>query len=203
MTARYNTATYRSLVFLAFLAGCFVAFLVTTKSTVSAQDVPAVPYKIGVVDLQMIMANYDKRKEKYAELQKEVDELQKGIDALSQKIETMKKDYEAKKDQMTDEQRSEMRTQIETEYTNYRAELEKRQRLIDSKEERVLKEIFSDIDNAIQTIADKEGYHLVLNAKSGPRGSVLYSSPTIDITSKVLVTLQSSQPAAAGTTKKK
>jgi len=146
-------------------------------------------YKIGVVDLQQLLADYDKRKDKYDELQKEVDELQKDIDAMSGRITKAKQEYEEKRDTISEEERLEMKNKIEDDYAQYRIELDKRQRLIDNKEESVLKEVFKDIQAAISRVATAENYHLVLNAKGGPRGSVLYHAPAIDITSKVLTTL--------------
>jgi len=43
-----------------------------------------------------------------------------------------------------------------------------------------------DIEAVIAQIAEKDGYHLILNATKGTRASVVYNSPTIDITSRVL-----------------
>jgi len=54
----------------------------------------------------------------------------------------------------------------------------------------VLAEVMKDIDSAITKIAEEEKYHLILNnAKSGPEPNILYRSPTIDITSKLLAKL--------------
>ena len=69
---------------------------------------------------------------------------------------------------------------------DYKSELEKRQHTIDTNEETVLKEVVEDITKVITQVAEKEGYHLVLNSSGGPRGSVIYSSATIDITPTVL-----------------
>jgi Skp family chaperone for outer membrane proteins len=163
----------------------------TEKASAPASTQASTNYKIGVVDMQTILAEYNKRKAKYAELQKEVEALQKDIDDMSTRIETAKKSYEDGQGKMSDDDRFDLKTKIESDYATYRAELEKRQKLIDSKEERVLKEVLTDVEDAINKVAASENYHLILNAKSGPRGSVLYHSPTIDITSKVLAQLNS------------
>lgn len=146
-------------------------------------------YKIAVVEMQTLLSEYDKRKEKYDALQEEVDERQKGIDELSAKIEAAKKRYEEEGDEMAEEERFELKNQIESDYATYRSELEKHQRYIDNQEERVLKEVLKDIHAAIAEVGEKENYHLILSTTSGPRGGVLYHHPTIDITSKVLATL--------------
>lgn len=143
-------------------------------------------YRIAVVDMGLLMQKYAKREKMYADLQKEVDKLQSEIDVKQKGIEEARADYEKSRDKMTDEERSAKRLQIENDIANYKSELEKRQRLIDSNEEKVLKEVVDDIQKVIAQVAEQEGYHLVLNSGGGPRASVLYSSTTIDITSKVL-----------------
>ena len=146
-------------------------------------------YRIAVVDMSVLMAEYNKRKDKYAELQKEVDNLQEEIDAMSARIEKQKEEYENNRASMTDDERFDKRAQIESDFAQYRSELERRQRLIDTKEERVLVEVVSDIEKAIAQVAESEGYHLIFNAARGPKASVLYHSATIEITSRVLQVL--------------
>ena len=143
-------------------------------------------YRIAVVDMSLLLSEYNKRKSKYDELQKEVDRLQQEIDAMSQRIEKAKEEFEASRANMTDDERFDKRSQIESDFVQYRSELERRQRLIDTQEERVLKEVVTDIEKVISQIAEKEGYHLILNAAKGTRASVLYHSATIDITPRVL-----------------
>jgi len=143
-------------------------------------------YRIAVVDMAKLMKDYKKREQKYAELQKSVDAMQKEIDAKQKTIEAERAEYEKGRDGMTDEKRSAARLKIEQDIADYKSELEKRQRAIDTNEETVLKEVVEDISGVIAKVAEKEGYHLVLNSSGGPRGSVLYSSATIDLTSTVL-----------------
>ena len=158
---------------------------------VSAQEDGDSGYKIGVVDMQAVLAKYEKRKQKYEELEQEVEQRQAGIDEMSEKIEAMKERYESEKDTMDPDELLALEKQIRDDYATYRSELDKQQRYIDNQEEMVLKEILKDVEAAINKLATEENYHLILNAKSGPRGSVLYHSPTIDITSKVLSALNS------------
>lgn len=143
-------------------------------------------YRIAVVDMSLLMAEYNKRKEKYDKLQEEVDRLQVEIDSMSQRIEKAKEEYEANRVNMTDDERFDQRAKIEADFAQYRSELERRQRLIDTEEERVLKEVVDDIERVITATAEKEGYHLILNASKGPRASILYHSATIDITPRIL-----------------
>lgn len=146
-------------------------------------------YRIAVVDMSVLMAEYNKRKDKYEELQKEVDSLQVEIDTMSKRIEQSKEEYEANRATMTDDERFDKRAKIESDFAQYKSELDRRQRLIDNQEERVLVEVVTDIEKAIAQVAESEGYHLILNATRGPRASVLYHSTTIEITPAVLQVL--------------
>jgi outer membrane protein len=145
-------------------------------------------YKIAVVDMPMVIKDYKKRESLYAALEKEVSTLQSEIEAMGKDIDAKKAKFEAEASKMEDDARFNLKQEIESQYVKYKSELERRQRLIDSKEEAVLKEVLADIKKAIQEIAAAEGYHLVLNSNSS-QGAVVYSSETIDVTSKVLAKL--------------
>ncbi len=166
------------------------AFAVVGAEPARAQD-SGTQYRIAVVDMSVLMDEYEKRKEKYDELQREVDRLQEEIDAMSRRIERAKEEYEASRATMTDDERFNRRAAIESDFSDYRSELERRQRLIDTQEERVLVEIVGDIERTVAQVAESEGYHIIFNATPGPRASVLYHSATIDITSRVLQVLNS------------
>jgi Skp family chaperone for outer membrane proteins len=158
-----------------------------TGSTVLAQNAPAAGggYKIGVVDMQALIADYPKRQQRYDSLQQQVDALQGEIDKMLQGIEQQVKSLEASAATMTEEQRVAARNKIEQDRFNYRMELDKRQRMIDNQEEEVLKEVLGDINKAVSQIAASENFHLILNSRGGSRGSVVWFSPTIDVTSRV------------------
>jgi len=146
-------------------------------------------YKIGVVDMQAILAQYDKRKAKYDDLQKQVDALQAGIDKMSRDIEAAKDDYEKRKASLSDAELFNLETKIRNDYADYQNKLQQSQREIDGMEELVLREVLKDIQAAIEKIAENGNYHLVLNDGKGARGAVLYASASIDITSQILAEL--------------
>ncbi len=168
----------------ATLCCVFAAGLLSTPAQAEDSN-----YKIAVVDMQNVLAKYDKRKEKYEDLQREVDTLQAGIEKMADRIEAAKKDYDERKDSLDDDQLAKLETTIKNDYADYQNELQKSQREIDTMEERVLKEVLKDIQSAIEKIAEGGNYHLILNKGRGPRGAVLFAAPRIDITSKILLEL--------------
>jgi len=144
-------------------------------------------FKIGVVDFRYLLTAYNKRKTEYDKLQKEVDDLQKGIDGIANEVEKLKGQYDAQVDKMSSTERRALEEKIEGLAADFRAELAKRQRLVDRKEKQVVETLITDIRAVVEEIAVTENYHLILDANSPnpPRGGVLYYSKTLDITPKV------------------
>lgn len=158
----------------------------------TAQDTASGGYKIAVVDLQQVVAEYNKRELRYKELESQVKARQAPIDQLSETIEAKKKQYEDGRTTMSEDDRRDLKFEIEQKFVEYKAMLEKQQNEIDSMEATVLEEVFADIEKTLNKIATRDNYHLILNARGGPRGTVLYHSTQIDITSQVLADLNGS-----------
>jgi len=142
-------------------------------------------YKIGVVDIEAVIENYQKKKDKMAELAAQVKTDQTQIDTLTNKLDGLQKAYEAANDTMTDADRSAKQGEIRKLVTDIKTQTAERQSLIDQRESEIRTEVFADVNKAIKVISESENYHLVLNSRSLPNSSVLYASPTIDMTSKV------------------
>jgi outer membrane protein len=194
-TKEYPPVNSKSRLVVLSLAVAAVAGAMLAPPLAAAQDTAAGGYKIGIVDMQTVLADYQKRRESYSRLEAEVKSRQAEIDRLSNEIEAMKKDYEARRESMSESERSDLRKRIEDKYAEYRTKLDANQREIDRREEEVLKEVFKDVEAAIKSLAEREGYHLIMNGRSQPRGAVLYYSTTIDVTGSLLAALN----AGAGT----
>lgn len=165
---------------------CCALFAAVGSTHAFAEDATA-GYKIGVVDMQTVLAKYNKRKTKYDDLQKQVDALQSGIDAKSKAIEAAKADYEKKKkDGLASDALSALELKIRSDYVDYQAELTRSQQQIDSMEEQVLKEVLKDVQETVEKIATDGKYFLILNHRNGPNSAVLYAATSIDITPQVL-----------------
>lgn len=176
----------------AWLVGCTLAAAAAVADAPvgkapAASGSESKAYKIGVVNRKEVFDAYTKTKTEYETLQQEVDGRQKKVDALSTQIDDQKKEYDGKKDSMTETERDEFKAKVESDYRQYRGELDRMQRDIDSMELRVVKKLFGDIDRAIARVGAEGGYHLVLDGtpKDTP-GSVIYYSPTLNMTQKVI-----------------
>ena len=151
-----------------------------------------VQYRIGVVNRKQVLDKYAKVKDEYKKLQAKVDAEQGDIDKLSKKIEDMKKEYDDQKGSMTPEQKATKEADVQKEYGEYKSLLDKKQREIDADEQLLMRTVLSEIDQVVSKIATEQGFHLVLEGSSS-RGGVIFYSPTIDITQRVVDALNSKQ----------
>lgn len=156
----------------------------------SATAAPAAgQYKIGVVNRKKVLEGYNKVKAEYERLKKEMEDLQKPIDALSTKINGMKEAYDKEKDKLSPEVRSERELEVQKMFSEYQSTLKTNQDLLDAKERQLMKNVLTEVDTAVSKLADKEGYHLILEGSG--HATAIYYSPTIDVTPKVVEILNS------------
>jgi len=148
-------------------------------------------YKIGCADVEQIIENYEKRKARMGALESKVKAMQVEIDKMTTALDASKADYDKNKDSWTDEQRRTKRNEIEESVRKIRQETENRQRTIDKEEEEIIIEVYKDVNAALNKVATEGNYHLILNSRKGRGSAVLYTSPTIDVTSKIQEALKS------------
>jgi Skp family chaperone for outer membrane proteins len=174
---------------------------VGVSNSASAQETAAGGYKIAVVDVQRVLAEYGKRKAKYDELQAKVNSLQVEVDALSNSIEAKKKSYEEKRQAgAAPTELNGIEATIKQELATYELKLKENQNTIDTMEKAVLTEVVGDVEKAIDEIGTSGNYHIILNARKDSGGAVLYYAAPLDITQSVLSKLNggsSAAPAAA------
>jgi outer membrane protein len=180
--------------------GAMMAIL-AVLAPVGAQETAARPttdqYKIGVVNVKEVFDQYERQKQEYEKLRSERDTKQKNIDVLADQIETKKKAFDEQKATMSEEQRTAAGLEIDGLVRQYEADFRKLQGDIDSLEKQLLERVFKDIQDAIAEVATTGNYHLVLESGEGSRTGVLFSSPTLDITQKVVDHLHGKTAAAS------
>ena len=164
--------------------------LLGAATTASAADVQtsAAPgqYKIGIVNVKEVFDAYQKQKEEYKKLQTDRDTKQKDIDALSERVSKAKEKYEAEKTKMPEAERDALEEQIQADFSRYQAEFKRLQQDIDRREKKMLDDIFDAIHKAVQEVGAQGDYHLILEAGVGGRSGVLYSSPTLNMTTQII-----------------
>jgi len=139
--------------------------------------------KIAYVDLSKVFDGYQKTKEFDAVLQTEGEAFQKERDAMVQKIQ----DAQSKLDLMKDSEKSAMEADIEKQKNDVVAyDKEKRTELAKKRDDKV-REILTEIQGVVTTIAKRDGYTYVLNDRV-----MIYGDPQSNITDEVSKSLNDS-----------
>jgi outer membrane protein len=140
----------------------------------------AADLKIAYVDLGKVFDSYQKTKDFDAILQTEGEAFQKERDAMVQKIQ----DAQSKLALMNDAQKTSMQADIEKQKNDVVAyDKEKRTELAKKRDDKV-REILTQIQGVVSTIAKNDGYTYVLNDRV-----MIYGDPTMNITDEVMKTL--------------
>lgn len=162
-----------------FKSACFLLFLVFIFS--SSSSMAADVAKIGVIDLQKILAASSAGKLIQAELKKEKDKLESDLKQKGEEIEKISKRLERESmvmsKEMRDEKEREQRIKIndfKTLQKKYRSDLQKF-------EVKLMNTLKADINDIVQEIGKKEGYLLIIN-----KFGVLYAPSSIDLTDKLI-----------------
>jgi outer membrane protein len=143
----------------------------------------AADLKIAYVDLSKVFDDYQKTKEFDALLQSEGEAFQKDRDAMIQKIQ----DAQSKLDLMKDSEKASLEADIEKQKNDVVAfDKEKRTELAKKRDDKV-REILTEIQGIVSTIAKNEGYTYVLNDRV-----MIYGDPQYNITDEVSKNLNDS-----------
>jgi outer membrane protein len=139
--------------------------------------------KIGIIDLQMVIANSRAGKAAKAAFEAEFKQKQQIIESKSSQLESMKNEFiqngpvmnEATRKQKADEI-DRLDKDLQRSRADFRDELQKR-------DYELLEKILKDLDGILQSIGKSGGYTLIIEKTEG---GVIYSIPSIDITQKVI-----------------
>ena len=158
---------------------CFISisiFLFFTNSSFAA-DVA----KIGVIDLQKILATSAAGKHIQDELKKEKEKMEVNLQKRGTEIENIRKRLERESMVMGKEMREEKERESRIKINDFKILQKKYRSDLQKLEGGLMNQFKSDIDNIVKAMGKKEGYLLIIN-----KFGVIYSPNSIDITDKVI-----------------
>jgi outer membrane protein len=142
------------------------------------------PEKVGVVDSGKIIQQMPETKQAEATLQSTAAPYQKELDRLSQDYQKSVAAYKQQAASMTKAARDQKEKELNTKgqaLDKYQQEKFGRNGILEKKQQELLTPIRNKALAAVQTIAQKEGYSLVIE-----KSVMVYGSPDNDLTFKVL-----------------
>jgi outer membrane protein len=142
--------------------------------------------KIGYVDSNEIMRNFEEVRLAEIELEKEGRKLEaEGIKLVS-KLDSLKQDYERQRLLMSETRQNEKKNEIanmEKSIQNFQMDKFGPEGEIYKKQNQLLKPVLGKIDAAIQQVGSDRGYDFILDAMSG---ALLYALDSHNLTEAVM-----------------
>ena len=142
--------------------------------------------KIGYVDSNEIMNNFDEVRQVQADLEKEQRRLESEFNELVFGLDSLKQDYDRQRLLMSDTRRNEKENEIANkEKSVQKFQLDKfgPEGEIYRKQNQLLKPVLGKIDAAIQQVGSDRGYDYILDAMSG---ALLYALDSHNLTEAVM-----------------
>ena len=142
--------------------------------------------KIGYVDSNEIMNNFDEVRQVQADLEKEQRRLESEFNELVYSLDSLKQDYDRQRLLMSDTRRNEKENEIlNKEKSIQKFQLDKfgPEGEIYKTQNLLLKPVLAKIDDAIQKVGSERGYDFILDAMSG---ALLYALDSHNLTEDVM-----------------
>ena len=156
----------------AFIA-ILIALLAFGGSTMAQKTI-----KLGHINSNDLMQIMPGRDTAQALLEKEVADLQAELEGMKKEYETKVSDYLAKKDQLSELIRKAKESDIQAMATRIEEAQDNAQRLLQERQEVLLKPIVDRAKKAIEEVGKENGYTYIFDAGVG---AVLYSQDSDDI----------------------
>ena len=155
--------------------------LTLTLASIALADV-----KIGYVDSNEIMNNFDEVRQVQADLEKEQRRLESEFNELVYSLDSLKQDFDRQRLLMSDTRRNEKENEIvNKEKSVQKFQLDKfgPEGEIYRVQNQLLKPVLAKIDAAIQKVGSERGYDFILDAMSG---ALLYALDSHNLTEDVM-----------------
>ncbi len=138
--------------------------------------------KIGVVDLQQVIANSKQGKEATAKLKKEYEKKKAEVDKKRAEVQRLREELEKKSALLSEKAKK-------AKQDEYREALRELQHLIDDsksdlrlKENELRQQLLKQAVSVVQKLAKEKGYGLVIDMSGG----VVYADPSLNISKEAL-----------------
>jgi len=178
------------------LLGILLALLVLATQA-SAKDM-----KLGVINSEQILTNFSEYQTSMRSLREEKEDWDRQIASREKEIEAEVKDFQLQENTLSPVTRSERRSNIDrrvAELEEFKAEIyaEPNGRFFRRNKE-LMEPLITKVNNAIQAVAEEEGYDMILDNSMPIVVYVREESVDVNLNQKVLEKLQGSAAPASG-----
>ncbi|MEA3369267.1 MAG: OmpH family outer membrane protein [Candidatus Ratteibacteria bacterium] len=156
----------------------FAAYLFSGVDTGFARD----NVKIAVIDLGRIMKSYNKREALFNKFEKEKEKKKQEITKLQAEVVKLRKALVEEIESLTEKQKEKKQKVLRTKLEKLQKMVKESNQELGVLDQDMHKELYEEIDKAVQSIARKQGYTLVIQNQ----GIIFYNQGHDDITDKVI-----------------
>ena len=146
--------------------------------------------RFALIDMEYILKNSPAYERANEQLNQASKKWQNEVEKLAEEAKTMYKNYQSESVFLSEEQKSQKEEEIvnkEKEAAELRRQYFGPDGELYKKRESLMKPIQDEIYNAVKEIATQKGYSVVVDRASA--GSIIFASPSIDISNEVLAKL--------------
>ena len=148
--------------------------------------------KIGIVDFQKALEMSGEGKKAKAVFSKKVEKVQEELKGKQEELDKLKGELERQGGVLSDEARSEKEKSYQYKLRDFQRLYKDAQEELQREDAELSDKILKGLKAVVEKISGQEGYSLVLEKSSG---GVLFSSPSVDITDKVIKMYDETQKA--------
>jgi outer membrane protein len=159
---------------------CVAALIITTFLPLAALSQTL---NIVYVDLQRVMIESEKGKEARKTLTDEAERLKKSLDTKQDELQKLKGAMEKQGAMLTPEARAEKDRQYQAKLKDYQRLANDYQGELQQKDMELTQKMLKELEEVVKSVGEKERYSIIL--ERGQAG-VLFGSPSLDITNKVI-----------------
>jgi outer membrane protein len=146
--------------------------------------------KIGYIDMQKAIQETTSGKTAKKDLEKEFNSKKAELQKKESDLKKMSEDLEKKSAALSDEARTKKQQELQAEMMKFQREVQESQGKIQKKEHDLTAPILEKIQGAIDKVAKKDGYTMVLEKNEQ---SVLWASKEVDLTDAVVKEFEKSK----------
>jgi outer membrane protein len=162
---------------------CFAAVIMACIVAIPFQVMAQTASKIAYIDLQKVMLESEKGKEAKKNLSDEFEKLKKNLVQKQDDLQKMKDALEKQGSTMTPEARAEKEKQYQSRVKDYQRLQSDYEGDLRQKDQEFSQKILKDLESIVKTLGENEKYTLILERS---QAGILFGSPAIDITEKVI-----------------
>lgn len=149
--------------------------------------------KIGYVDVEELMKEYDATKDMEASFKEEQEQMAKSLDSLSAAFQTKVQAYYQKAQRMSKKNRQAKEQELQQEQQMIQAKSQQAQQTLQKKSQEGITALTKTVDSVVKAYATTNKFNMILGTQGN--GTVMYADDAMNLTDTILDVLNADYEA--------